>query len=198
MQQFLASHKPQLAKVWYALLIVWLVFFGISTQTHSPLEWLELGSLSGQTSLVLFWIVLLPSMLKRYGVSGKLLPLRTTLTLYRRQLGIAMYIFALTHYWWSRMLPILALGGNVWYFSPFELAGLAAFSLLTPVFFTSNDWGVRTLGRHWKTLHSVVYVVIWLLFVHVGFQRLDWKAIGTLLIAVAELGSLIRAKLVRS
>jgi sulfoxide reductase heme-binding subunit YedZ len=109
-------------------------------------------------------------------------------------MGITMYVFALTHHWWSRFLPILKIGGNIWLFSPFEIMGVTAFILLTPVFITSNDWSVRTLGHFWRTVHALVYIVVWLLFLHIALQGVGWRAFGTLIIASFELFSLIWAK----
>jgi sulfoxide reductase heme-binding subunit YedZ len=96
---------------------------------------------------------------------------------------------------WVRFLPILSLGGNLWFFSPFELAGVAAFTLLTPVFITSNEWSVRTLGRAWRTIHALVYLVIWLVFLHVALQGALWQTGGTLLVAAVETVSLLWAKM---
>lgn len=198
MQQFLAIHKNVIIKIWYLLLAVWFGFFLFSTRSLKIQEWLEWGSLSGKISLVLFWIILLPGIIKRFRIVGLLLPIRVIIMLYRRQLGIAMYVLALTHYWWSRMLPILAFGGNIWNFSRFELMGVGAFVLLTPVFFTSNEWSVRFFGKYWHTIHGLVYVVIWLLFLHVGMQDSDWKTWGTLLIASLELTSLAWARVTKA
>jgi sulfoxide reductase heme-binding subunit YedZ len=160
-------------------------------------SWVWLGKKSGTISLIVFWIVLLPGMMKRFQIVGWLLPIRTILMLYRRQLGVTMYTLALAHYWWVRMLPILSVGGNIWLFSPFEIMGLTAFSLLTPLFFTSNDWSVKYLGQWWNKIHSLVYVVIWLLFLHISLQSVGWKAFITLIVAALELFSLIWANVLR-
>jgi sulfoxide reductase heme-binding subunit YedZ len=134
-------------------------------------------------------------MMKRFQIAGWLLPVRTLLMLYRRQLGVTMYVLALTHLLWSRFLPTLTAGGDIWLFSPFEIAGLFAFILLTPIFITSNDWSVINLKSWWDTIHSLVYVVIWLLFLHVGLQTAGWKALVTLIIASLEAFSLFSARL---
>lgn len=197
MQQFLAHHKSTIIRIWYGVLAIWFIFFILSTSTLKIQDWLKWGKFSGTISLVLFWITLLPGIMKRFRVTGRFLPLRVSIMLYRRQLGIAMYVLALTHYGWSRALPILTFGGNIWSFSPFEVVGVCAFALLTPIFFTSNDWSVRFFGKHWHTIHALVYVVVWLLFLHVGMQSSGWKTLGTLLIASLELISLLLTKFTR-
>lgn len=198
MQQFLAVHKNTLIKIWYTLLVSWFVFFLFSVRSMKVQEWLAWGSFSASVSLVLFWITLLPGILKRFQIAGPFLPLRISVMLYRRQLGIGMYVLALTHYWWSRMLPLMAFGGNIWNFSPFELMGVGAFTLLTPVFFTSNEWSVRFFGKFWHTIHALVYIVIWLLFLHVGMQGNSWQSWGTLVVASLELASLVRARFTKA
>ncbi|OGJ37683.1 MAG: hypothetical protein A2383_02175 [Candidatus Pacebacteria bacterium RIFOXYB1_FULL_39_46] len=194
LQQFLLQKKIIIVKVWHLLLIAWLVFLALSTQLLSITSWIWWGTKSATISLIVFWIVLLPGMMKRFQIVGWLLPIRTLLLLYRRQLGVTMYLLALTHWGWSRLLPLIASSSNPWLFNPFEIFGLIAFTLLTPLFFTSNDWSVRHLGKQWNTLHSLVYVVIWLLFFHIALQEVSWKALVTLIVASLEFFSLIWAK----
>jgi DMSO/TMAO reductase YedYZ heme-binding membrane subunit len=49
--------------------------------------------------------------------------------------------------------------------------------LLLPLLATANPWAQRKLGRYWKTLHRLIYVIWGLLFVHLallegfGFER---------------------------
>jgi sulfoxide reductase heme-binding subunit YedZ len=42
---------------------------------------------------------------------------------------------------------------------PFVAVGLLAFLLMLPLALTSNAWSMRTLGRSWKVLHRVVYMI---------------------------------------
>ena len=48
--------------------------------------------------------------------------------------------------------------------------------LVIPLLLTGNPWAQRKLGRYWKTLHRLIYVIWALLFVHLltleglGFQ----------------------------
>src|SRR3990172_5514033 len=192
MQRWLVVNKLKLIRIWYTLLGGWLVFFLISLKTLGIGEWTWWGRQSATAALIFFWLTLIPGILKRFQLGGRLIPIRTLMVLYRRQMGITMYVFALTHLLWSRFLSIFKIGGNIWLFSPFEIIGLSAFILLTPVFITSNDWSVRMLGRWWRTLHALVYIVIWLLFLHLALQsNLGWKTFITLIMAALELFSLI-------
>ncbi len=46
--------------------------------------------------------------------------------------------------------------------------------LSVPLTLTSSTWAMRKLGRHWKTLHRLVYVIVILAIVHVALIR-GWK-----------------------
>ncbi len=48
----------------------------------------------------------------------------------------------------------------------FVLIGFTAFLLLIPLAITSNKWSMRKLGKKWKTLHRVVYIIIALALIH--------------------------------
>jgi methionine sulfoxide reductase heme-binding subunit len=62
---------------------------------------------------------------------------------------------------------------------PFILLGFAAFVLLVPLAATSNPWAMRRLGRAWKPLHRLSYVVAVLALVHFWTQSKvgDWHAL---------------------
>jgi methionine sulfoxide reductase heme-binding subunit len=59
----------------------------------------------------------------------------------------------------------------------FELMGFFMVMLVIPLLVTGNPWAQRKLGRYWKTLHKLIYVIWGLLFFHLallegfGFQN---------------------------
>jgi DMSO/TMAO reductase YedYZ heme-binding membrane subunit len=59
----------------------------------------------------------------------------------------------------------------------FTLIGFLMVMLAIPLFITSNNWAQRKLGRYWKRLQQLTYVIWGLLFFHLatleglGFQR---------------------------
>jgi sulfoxide reductase heme-binding subunit YedZ len=74
---------------------------------------------------------------------------------------------------------------------PFVLAGLAAFLLLVPLAITSTRGWQRRLGRRWRRLHLLVYVIVPLAVLH--FALLVKSVVGRpepLLWGVAVLGLL--------
>ncbi len=59
----------------------------------------------------------------------------------------------------------------------FELVGFTMVLLVLPLLFTANPWAQRKLGRYWKKLHYLTYVIWGLLFFHLsllegfGFEK---------------------------
>jgi sulfoxide reductase heme-binding subunit YedZ len=59
----------------------------------------------------------------------------------------------------------------------FELMGFMMVMLVIPLLLTGNPWAQRKLGKYWKRLHRLIYVIWALLFAHlillegVGFQN---------------------------
>ncbi len=50
----------------------------------------------------------------------------------------------------------------------FELMGFMMVMLVIPLLITGNPWAQRKLGRYWKPLHRLVYVIWGLLFCHLA------------------------------
>jgi methionine sulfoxide reductase heme-binding subunit len=59
----------------------------------------------------------------------------------------------------------------------FELMGFMMVMLVIPLLITGNPWAQRKLGKYWKKLHALIYVIWGLLFFHLsllegfGFER---------------------------
>ncbi|MCP4362759.1 MAG: sulfoxide reductase heme-binding subunit YedZ [Chloroflexi bacterium] len=73
----------------------------------------------------------------------------------------------------------------------FVLIGFAAFLLLLPLAITSNKWSQRKLGKKWRTLHKLVYIIILLALIHfwwlvknVYYMPFFYSAIVTILLLV--------------
>jgi DMSO/TMAO reductase YedYZ heme-binding membrane subunit len=94
--------------------------------------------------------------------------------------------------WWGKMMGVIALsdftlatiftafaGGVIGRIAghSFLLVGLIMVSMIIPLLLTANKFAQRKLGRYWKQLHKLTYVVWGLLFVHLalleglGFQQ---------------------------
>lgn len=150
----------------------------------------NLGRHLGQFALVLLGLAVLPGILGRLRIEIKL---SRIINLFRRQLGITVFLFGFVHYSFVRMLPQLA---GVFLFnipSPilFENFGVLALFTLFWLFITSNNASVRKLGPWWKHLHRFVYVALWFLVLHTALQRISIWSAGIFTVAVLEVVSLI-------
>ena len=88
---------------------------------------------------------------------------------YRRMLGLFVWFYASLHFCavWTYLL---GWSWSVFFeeFSerPYMAVGIIAWLLLLPLGLTSNRWSQRKLGRRWKTLHQLVYVIGILVCIH--------------------------------
>ena len=147
----------------------------------------SLGVNSGQAGLICYIITLIPGMMGRYGVRNKFLSL---LNIFRRYIGILMYLFALTHFLLVRAIFFISTG----IFIPpvlFEIFGSLALSLLFFLFITSNDFSVTKLGKWWNRLHKLTYPAMGFIFLHVAMQRVSIWSVAMGVIIVLEVGSVV-------
>jgi len=92
-----------------------------------------------------------------------------TLIKRRRALGNYAFLYATVHVttfvWLDYGLDLLAIWrdvGTKWYI----IIGLTAFLLLLPLAFTSFTYWMKRLGKNWKRLHKLVYIISPLVAVH--------------------------------
>ncbi|NNE37675.1 MAG: sulfoxide reductase heme-binding subunit YedZ [Gammaproteobacteria bacterium] len=88
---------------------------------------------------------------------------------FRRMAGLFVYFYASCHFliWFlaDHGLDIVSMLDDV-VERPYVTLGFIAYLLLTPLAITSNRWSIRKLGRKWKQLHRLVYVIILLAVAH--------------------------------
>jgi methionine sulfoxide reductase heme-binding subunit len=91
------------------------------------------------------------------------------LTQRRKALGNYAFLYATIHVttfvWLDYGLDLLAIWrdvGTKWYI----LIGLTAFLLLLPLAFTSFNYWMKRLGKNWKRLHRLVYIISPLVLIH--------------------------------
>lgn len=128
----------------------------------------------GDYSLWLLMLIMLATPLQRV--------VRISLLIrYRRPLGVAMYSYALLHLFfyvtsylgwqWSELLEDLAK-------RPYIIIGMLAFLLATPLAITSNNFFMKKLGKKWKELHRLVYILVILVLIHLVWQvKVDFTEI---------------------
>ena len=106
---------------------------------------------------VLRFLLLTLAMTPVRTITGYSWPLR-----YRRMLGLFTYFYAsahlLTYLWLDQFFDWQEITTDILK-RPYITLGILAFILLTPLALTSNRGMMRRLGRHWKTLHKLVYLI---------------------------------------
>jgi len=87
----------------------------------------------------------------------------------RRMLGLYAYFYVVLHLlgylWFDQFFD----WEEIWFDileRPFITIGMAAFVLLTPLALTSTKGMIRRLGKNWKRLHSLVYLIAILAVIH--------------------------------
>lgn len=91
----------------------------------------------------------------------------------RRMLGLYAFFYVVLHFltwlildqgmYWSGILTDISK-------RPFITIGFAALLLLTPLAVTSTNGMMRRLGKRWKTLHRLIYVIVLLGVWHYYWQ----------------------------
>ncbi len=182
---------PYFKFLYLAILIVSLGFGSYFELTQGPYFqfFYEIGKNFGRAAILLLGFVVLPGILGRFGIEIRITRI---ITIFRRQLGILVFILSFSHYHLVRGL------GRLTGLSPislpwptFEYFGFLAFILLLFMFLTSNNWSVKKLGRLWKKLHRIVYVVLWLLVLHTGLQQISVWSVYIFAFAALEISSLV-------
>ncbi|MCJ8169930.1 protein-methionine-sulfoxide reductase heme-binding subunit MsrQ [Atopomonas sediminilitoris] len=113
----------------------------------------------------------------------------------RRQLGLWCFFYASTHIV-AFLLFILGLDFSALWTEvlerPYVLVGALAWLALLPLALTSNQRSMRALGKRWKSLHRLIYLILplgllhmlwivrsdlwdWLLFAVPGVLLLLWR-----------------------
>ena len=187
-----ARKSPQIIpflKYIYFAIIIFLIFGANSYIKKGEIDqfFYTSGVWFGRTALTLLGIVVLPGILGRFGVEIKLTRI---ITLFRRQLGILVFVLAFSHYQLVRGISIYTDQIPLFPRPIFEVLGTSALFLIFFMFLTSNNFSQKTLGKNWKRLHRVVYLILWLLVLHTGLQRISIWSIFIFTFAVLEVTSL--------
>jgi len=92
----------------------------------------------------------------------------------RRMLGLFTFFYANLHflafYWFDHFFDVQAMLIDVLK-RPFIAMGFATFLLLLPLAITSTNSMMRKLGKRWKILHQLIYLIILTGLVHFWWMR---------------------------
>lgn len=82
---------------------------------------------------------------------------------FRRSFGLIAFSYAILHLgtwvWFDQWFDLGDMVRDV-IKRPFITVGMLAFLLLIPLAVTSNSASMKRLGRHWKSLHRLVYLIV--------------------------------------
>jgi methionine sulfoxide reductase heme-binding subunit len=117
----------------------------------------------GTLSVILLALSLTPGICRRFGLR---LSVVNHLMLFRRHIGILMYLTAAGHALLIFYLPRYRSGTLLAFPESHVFFGTTALLLTTPLFLTANDKAVNTLKKNWGRLHRLVYLVVILVLIH--------------------------------
>jgi len=138
--------------------IVWRIFFG--DLGSDPIETITFAT--GDWTLRFLLITLAVTPFRQwFGLSS--------LVRFRRMLGLYVFFYACCHFLvWFILDHALSFSEMIEDIidRPYITFGFSALMLLIPLAITSNNAMARKLGKHWKKLHQLVYVIIVLGVLH--------------------------------
>jgi len=176
------------------LLIVSSNKFGQITFLNTTFSLLEIGKKAGTLAAFAFCATIIPGILRRFRVTGLLKSIQIILTPIRPHFGVLMVILALAHYLFVKILPTFRLP-LPFTLATFEIFGVLAFFLAFPLALTSNIQSKKLLGKNWQRLHLLVYIILWLIFIHVALLSRSVPLSVVLLVTGAfQIGSLFLKK----
>lgn len=174
-------------KVFYYLLVAIILLGGLSIYSRNQffLPFYNWGIWCGRIALVLYCITLVPGMTKRFGIQHKLISI---IRIYRRYIGISVFLFALTHASFVRL--ILFLPQTITLQGPlFVTFGLLSLLMLFCMFLTSNDLSQTRLGIWWYRLHWLTHIIMITVFLHTFLQRMSIWSVLIGIFVLAQLAS---------
>ncbi len=145
------------------------------------------GKLFGDGALLSFIATLLPGIGERFGIRNIFLSI---IKIYRRQVGILMYLFALLHVVLSKII-ITASFSELSDLSIFEIMGSLSLLILFSLFLTSNNISLIRLRLNWYRIHRFTYVVMFFILLHVSLQSLSAWSILMAITLILQLVSFV-------
>lgn len=148
----------------------------------------SIAKLAGQAAVLVFLLVTLPGIAGRFGLKH---PLISMGVMFRRYAGILVSFLVIFHWCALFLFPTIASGQTPTTVPAYISSAIVANGMLILLMLTSNNWSVQKLGKWWKRLHRLVYVIYWLIFLHLFFLgSYKWGSlIG--IFAVLEIVSLV-------
>jgi methionine sulfoxide reductase heme-binding subunit len=145
----------------------------------------------GYLAAILFLLSILPGIVQRLKITT-LNSITNPLRYSRRTLGVSMFFAALSHYLFGVLFHVFKFNRlpepKLYFFF-----GLLAIFLSLWLALTSNTFAKQKMGKWWKRLHSVTYLIVWLIFAHVVLIDISPISFLVGVFAILEAYSLIKA-----
>ena len=174
-------------KLLYCALFAFLILGSYAAYTLNSLYgfFYQTALWSGRSAIVLYMITTIPGITRRFGIHHKTIGI---LMLFRRYIGITMFILVLNHF---MVVKGALMFKGIFDVSPpvFQIFGSLAFLCLIPMVMTSNDISVSKLGAWWGKIHTLTYIIVWFIFLHVALQRISIWSILIGITAIAQISS---------
>ena len=189
-------YKPALLLLGLFPLARWFWLGWQGELTANPMEFLTRSS--GTWALVCLLVTLSVSPIREVLNQPALVRLRRTCGLFA---FFYAALHAITWAWWDQGFVV----GSMWrdvIDRPFITVGMLAFLALLVLALTSNQWAMRGLGKRWKRLHRLIYLIGALVILHYWWHKsgkndyaevwvygavllvlLGWRLVGPRLIA---------------
>ncbi len=169
-----------------------LIVFGFIFFNSFPLAYLFIRSLAksiGTLALLMFLTTLIPGVFSRF----KIFPLfSSSIVLFRRQIGILMFITAIIHSFYLFTIPgIMTSQLGPEFLTTREVLGSLSLIILLPAWITSNDYSQKKFGKFWKMIQRVTYFSLVTIFLHVALSSSKLGLI-TFAVMALELSSWIK------
>ncbi len=162
----------------------------------------EFGKIFGILATWTFILTVIPGIVNRLGVTFSWIKNPSSyLHSSRQQLGILMWLLAFEHYLSSALIPIIlpiVQSGGKPELNAFFAFGLSAMFLSFPLFLTSNNWIKAKMKKWWKRLHSLTYIVLWLIFGHVAIAGNPIFMVVYLIVGILQIYSLVKIRMVKT
>ena len=178
-------------KQFFSILSVALICLSIyGFRNFSFGQMYDISGKLGILATLLFLLTIIPGIVQRLkltALNGLVNPLRFS----RRTLGVAMFFAALVHYQFAILFKIIKTGQRPEVQTYFIFGFLALFLSLW-LALTSNTFAKQKMGKWWKRLHSITYLIVWLIFAHTILYEVSIISILVGIFAIVELYSLIK------
>lgn len=156
-------------KLFYCVLVIFPISAFVFSRLNQSmlLFFFGLGNTLGQFALILYVVTLLPGIGDRLRIKNKILVL---LKIYRREVGILMYLLALIHVTLEKLLITTSIT-ELFTLLPFEIMGALSLLVLFFLFITSNTFSLIRLRLNWYRIHRLTYIGMLFIFLHVSLVK---------------------------